>query len=53
MDIKLWHNKSMNLWRWTLIDHELNMETGQQEELREAMKDIANAVEYLINKLQD
>jgi hypothetical protein len=50
MDIKLWHNKEMNLWRWTLIDRDLNMESGQQEDLKLAMVDIANTVEYLINK---
>jgi hypothetical protein len=50
MDIKLWHNKEMNLWRWTLIDRDLNMESGQQEDLKLAMVDIANTVEHLINK---
>jgi hypothetical protein len=50
MDIKLWHNKEMNLWRWTLIDRDLNMESGQQEDLKLAMVDIANTVECLINK---
>jgi hypothetical protein len=50
MDIKLWHNKEMNLWRWTLIDRDLNMESGQQEDLKLAMVDIANTVEYLIEK---
>jgi hypothetical protein len=53
MDIKLWHNKKMNLWRWTLIDRDLNMESGQQEDLKLAMVDIANAVEYLIIRKQD
>jgi hypothetical protein len=50
MDIKLWHNKEMNLWRWTLIDRDLNMESGQQEDLKSAMVDIANTVQYLIEK---
>jgi hypothetical protein len=50
MDIKLWHNKEMNLWRWTLIDSDLNMESGQQEDLKLAMVDIANTVEFLIEK---
>jgi hypothetical protein len=53
MDIKLWHNKKMNLWRWTLIDRDLNMESGQQEDLKLAMVDIANTVEYLIIRKQD
>jgi hypothetical protein len=53
MDIKLWHNKKMNLWRWTLIDRDLNMKSGQQEDLKLAMVDIANTVEYLIIRKQD
>jgi hypothetical protein len=53
MDIKLWHNKEMNLWRWTLIDRDLNMESGQQEDLKLAMVDITNTVEYLVIRKQD
>jgi hypothetical protein len=53
MDIKLWHNKEMNLWRWTLIDSDLNMESGQQEDLKLAMVDIANTVQYLIIRKKD
>jgi hypothetical protein len=53
MDIKLWHNKEMNLWRWTLIDRDLNMESGQQEDLKLAMVDIANTVQYLVIRKQD
>lgn len=50
MDIKLWYNEEMKLWRWTLIDKNLNMESGQQPNLRTAMQDIANTVEYLMSK---
>jgi hypothetical protein len=50
MDIKLWFNEEMKMWRWTLIDKDLNMESGQQSDLRIAMTDIANTVEYLMNK---
>jgi hypothetical protein len=50
MQINLWRNESMNLWRWTLIDRDLNMESGQQKDLKLAMVDIANTVEHLINK---
>jgi hypothetical protein len=53
MDIKLWYNESMNLWRWTLMDRNLNMESGQQEDLKLAMVDIANTVEYLISRQED
>lgn len=40
----------MNQWRWTLTDKDLNMEAGAQEDLRAAMNDVANTVEYLMNK---
>jgi hypothetical protein len=51
MQINLWFNQVMNQWRWTLTNPEtFNMESGQQIELRDAMNDIANAVEYIINK---
>lgn len=50
MNIKLWYNESMNLWRWTLMDRNLNMESGQQKDLKLAMVDIANTVEYLMSK---
>jgi hypothetical protein len=50
MNIKLWYNSDMKMWRWTLIDTNLNMESGQQSDLRVAMNDIANTVEYLISK---
>lgn len=43
----------MNVWRWTLIDKNLNMESGQQEDLRLAMLDIANTVEYLMDKIKE
>lgn len=53
MTIKLWFNEKMDLWRWTLIDKDLNMESGQQKDLRMAMNDIANTVEYLIKKNEE
>ena len=44
----------MNKWRWTLTDPKnFDMESGQQEDLRMAMTDIANTVEYLISNNQD
>ena len=44
----------MNQWRWTLTDPvTFDMESGQQEDLRLAMSDIANTVEYLISNNQD
>ena len=54
MIINLWFNKDMNKWRWTLTDPvTFDMESGQQEDLRLAMADIANTVEYLISNNQD
>ena len=50
MQINLWYNESMKEWRWTLIDSEMNMESGGQSDLRLAMNDVATTVEYLISK---
>jgi hypothetical protein len=51
MIINLWFNKDMNMWRWTLTDPTaFDMESGQQQDLRMAMEDIANTVEHLISK---
>ena len=49
MDIKLWYSKYLKRWRWALIDPvSRKQESGQQFDLRDAMNDIANTVEYLI-----
>ena len=49
MDIKLWYSKHMKQWRWSLIDPVSGkQETGQQWDLRDAMNDVANTVEHLI-----
>ena len=54
MIINLWFNKDMNKWRWTLTDPvTFDTESGQREDLRLAMADIANTVEYLISNNQD
>jgi hypothetical protein len=50
MIINLWYNEEMKQWRWTLTDRQMNMEAGGQTDLRLAMNDIANTVEYLISK---
>ena len=39
------------MWRWTLTDDQsrtIRQESGQQKDLRAAMNDVANTVEYLI-----
>jgi hypothetical protein len=51
MQINLWFNEAMGQWRWTLTDPiTMDMESGQRQDLREAMSDVANTVEYLINQ---
>ena len=49
MDIKLWYSKDLKRWRWSLIDPVTKrQESGQQFDLKDAMNDVANTVEYLI-----
>ena len=50
MKINLWYNTSTSQWRWTLTsDHDSSMmESGNSTELRTAMDDVANTVEWLI-----
>ena len=51
MQINLWFNEAMGKWRWTLTDPiTMDMESGQREDLREAMGDVATTVEYLMSK---
>jgi len=53
MKINLWYCKDMNLWRWTLTDDHrpiIKQESGQRENLRDAMNDVANTVEYLMSQ---
>ena len=52
MNIKLWYSKGMKQWRWTLTDEKDPrwMEAGQRPNLRDAMNDVANTVEYIMNK---
>lgn len=56
MKINLWYCNSMGQWRWTLTKEDtkshLTMESGQRPFLREAMNDVANTVEYLLDKKQ-
>jgi hypothetical protein len=52
MKINLWWCESMQQWRWTLSDNSqtlINQESGQRPDLRDAMNDIANTVEYIIS----
>ena len=41
----------MKLWRWTLTEDCLpiiKQESGQRPDLRDAMNDVANTVEYML-----
>lgn len=51
MKINLWFCKDMNQWRWTLTDDArpiVRQESGQRPNLRDAMNDVANTVEYML-----
>lgn len=55
MRINLWYCNHLNQWRWTLTDDSrpiLKQESGQQPFLRDAMGDIANTVEYMLESKQ-
>ena len=49
MKINLWYNEDIEQWRWTLTSDEDSylQESGSQKDLRDAMDDIANTIEYL------
>ena len=54
MKINLWYCKDMNQWRWTLTDDQrpiVKQESGQRDNLRDAMNDVANTVEYLMSQI--
>ena len=51
MKINLWYCADMKQWRWTLTDDHrpvVRQESGQRENLRDAMNDVANTVEYMM-----
>ena len=51
MRINLWYCSEMKKWRWTLVDNSrpiCKQESGQQPFLRDAMNDVANTVEYML-----
>ena len=56
MKINLWYCEHMKQWRWSLTDDSRpisRQETGQQPHLRDAMNDIANTVEYMLEVKQN
>lgn len=51
MKINLWYCSEMKQWRWILTEDSrpiLKQESGQQPFLRDAMNDVANTVEYML-----
>lgn len=53
MRINLWYCEQMSQWRWTLVDSRrpvCKMEAGQRPNIHDAMNDIANTVEHLLDK---
>ena len=52
MKIQLWYSKPVSQWRWTLTSEEDydTMESGNSENLRDAMNDVATTVEWLLDK---
>ena len=55
MKINLWYSKGMHQGRWTLCEEfrngttKIEQHSGTQEELRDAMDDVANTVEYILD----
>jgi len=51
MKINLWYSKHLHQWRWTLSDDrdKTIQESGQQNDLRNAMNDVAKTVEYILS----
>lgn len=58
MKINLWYCQRMKEWRWTLSEDAKNgsvytQESGSRIYLKEAMDDIANTVEYVLECKQN
>ena len=55
MIINLWYSKGIHQWRWTLCEEfrngvtKIEQHSGTQKELRDAMDDVANTVEYILD----
>ena len=51
MDVKIWYSKDMRQWRWSMIDPvSRKQESGQQFHIRDAMNDIANTIEHMVER---
>merc|ERR1711923_184124 len=51
MKVNFWYSNEMEEWRWTLTSDEnlALQESGNRENIRDAMNDVADTVEYLID----
>ena len=47
MKINIWYSSHAKQWRWVLTDEDNRQESGGQPDLRDAMNDIANTIEYI------
>jgi len=53
MKIQLWYCEQMAQWRWILTDNRrpiVRQESGQRHDLKLAMQDVANTVEYMLSQ---
>ena len=50
MNIKIWYSKSMTVWRWTLIDENLDQASGQNSDFQEVLNEISERVGELQSK---
>ena len=55
MKINLWYSQSQRQWRWSLYDDtdKMRQQSGQRPFLRDAMEDVANTVEYMLDTQED
>ena len=58
MKINLWYSKGVGEWRWSFCEEfkngvtKMEQYSGTQKELRDAMNDVANTVEYMLDEKQ-
>ena len=58
MRVQIWHSPQVNKWRWALYtrhyapDGKYHQESGSTDEVRDAMNDVANTIEHLIELKQ-
>ena len=57
MRLNFWHSRTVNEWRWSLYTKkyapdgkQCHQETGTSKDIRKAFDDVANTVEFLVEK---